>query len=114
MTESIFVVDLHEFDDKVINASHEKPILVDLWADWCSPCLVIAPILEKLAHELENQIGIAKVEVDDGDNMKLAGHYKVRGFPTLLLFQNGNEVGRFSGAKPLQFIRNFIYEHTDI
>ena len=114
MTDAIFVVDLHEFDDKVLKASHEKPVLVDLWADWCSPCLVIAPILEKLVHELDGKISIAKVEVDDGDNMKLAGHYKVRGFPTLILFQNGNEVGRFSGAKPLQFIRNFIDEHSTI
>jgi len=114
MDESIFVVDLHEFDDKVIKASHEKPILVDLWADWCSPCRVIAPILEKLVLELEGEIGIAKVEVDDGDNMKLAGHYKVRGFPTLILFQNGHEAGRFSGAKPLQFIRQFIDEHAEL
>lgn len=114
MTDAIFVVDLHEFDDKVIKASYEKPILVDLWADWCSPCLVIAPVLEKLVHELDGEIGIAKLEVDDGDNMKLAGHYKVRGFPTLILFQNGKEVGRFSGAKPLQFIRNFIDEHSTI
>ena len=112
MTDSLFVVDLPEFDDKVIKASHERPILVDLWADWCSPCRVIAPILENVAHEFEGQIGIAKVEVDDGDNMKLAGHYKVRGFPTIILFHNGDEVGRFSGAKPLQFIRNFIDEHT--
>ena len=52
--------------------------------------------------------------VDEGDNMKIAGHYKVRGFPTLILFDKGQEVARFSGARPLQFIRTFIEEHTDI
>ena len=114
MTDSIFVVDLHNFDQLVIQASHQKPVLVDLWADWCSPCLVIAPILQKISEEFGDQLGIGKVEVDDGDNMKIAGHYKVRGFPTLILFDKGEEVGRFSGAKPLQFIRSFIEEHTDI
>ncbi|MCW9013653.1 MAG: thioredoxin [Gammaproteobacteria bacterium] len=114
MTDSIFVADLHNFEEKVIQASHDRPILVDLWADWCSPCIMIAPVLEKVASEFEGQLTIAKVEVDDGDNMKIAGNYQVRGFPTLILFQNGQEKGRFSGAKPLQFIRNFIEEHAEL
>ena len=114
MSDSIFVVDLHSFETDVIKASHTRPILVDLWADWCSPCLMIAPVLEKVSKEFGDQLGIAKLEVDDGDNMKIAGHYKVRGFPTLILFQEGIEVGRFSGAKPLQFIRSFIEEHADL
>ena len=114
MSDSIFAADLHDFQQRVVEASHEKPILVDLWADWCSPCIVIAPILEKVSKEFGDKLGIAKVEVDDGDNMKIAGHYTVRGFPTLILFQNGEEKGRFSGAKPLQFIRHFIEEHADI
>ena len=113
MNSSIFSTDLASFEQSVIQASHHKPVLVDLWADWCSPCIVIAPILEKAIHEFDNQILLAKVEVDDGDNMKIAGHYKVRGFPTIILFQHGQEVSRFSGAKPLQFIRQFIEEHAD-
>lgn len=111
---SIFTTDLHDFDTRVVEASHDRPILVDLWAEWCSPCLVVAPILEKISEEFGDRLGIAKVEVDEGENMKIAGHYKVRGFPTLILFQHGQEVARFSGAKPLQFIRSFIEEHTDI
>lgn len=114
MSNSIFIADLHTFDELVIKASHNKPVLVDLWAEWCSPCRVIAPILEKVAAEFDDEISIAKVEVDDGDNMKIAGHYQVRGFPTLILFQNGKEQGRFSGAKPLSFIRHFIDEHAEI
>jgi len=114
MSDAIFVADLHNFDQLVIDASHHRPVLVDLWADWCSPCLVIAPILQKVSEEFGDRLGIAKVEVDEGDNMKIAGHYKVRGFPTLILFDKGEEVARFSGAKPLQFIRGFIEQHTDI
>jgi len=111
---NIFIANLDNFQSKVIEASHNKPILVDLWAEWCSPCRVIAPILEKLATEFDGNLAIAKVEVDEDENMKIAGHYKVRGFPTLILFINGEEAGRFSGAKPLHFIRDFIEQHTEL
>lgn len=112
--QNIFISNLDDFHDLVIEASHNKPILIDLWADWCSPCLMIAPVLEKLALEFEDELGIAKIEVDEGENMKIAGKYQVRGFPTLILFQNGEELGRFSGAKPLGFIRDFIEQHADL
>jgi putative thioredoxin len=114
MSEQIFVVNLDDFEEKVIQASQHKPILVDLWAEWCSPCRVIAPILEQLADEMEDEIGIAKIEVDEEDNMKIAGRYQVKGFPTLILFQHGEELARFSGAKPLGFIRDFIEQHAEL
>lgn len=107
----IFDVDYEQYDELVIKASNDKPILVDLWAEWCSPCLVIAPVLKKLIDEYEGELRLAKVEVDDGENMKLAGHYKVRGFPTVLLISDGEELARFSGAKPLSFLREFIDSH---
>ena len=107
----IFDVDLPQFDERVLAASDEVPILVDLWAEWCSPCLVIAPLLKRLVEEYEGKIKLAKVEVDEDENMKLAGRYKVRGFPTVLLIFKGEEVARFSGAKPLPFLRNFIDEN---
>lgn len=106
--EKIFDVDLEQFDEKVLAASCVTPVLVDLWAEWCSPCLVIAPILKRFISEYDGDLKLAKVEVDEGENMKLAGRYKVRGFPTVLLINNGEEVARFSGAKPLSFIREFV------
>ena len=110
-----FIVDagIHDFEQKVIMASHEHPVLVDLWAEWCSPCRVIAPVLKQFIAEYEGEILLAKVEVDagDGENMKLAGHYRVRGFPTIILFVDGEEKGRFSGARPLSFIRQFVDQH---
>ncbi|MDH3343540.1 MAG: thioredoxin domain-containing protein [Gammaproteobacteria bacterium] len=110
--EHIFSADVHDFEEKVIKTSHQKPVLVDLWAEWCSPCLVLAPILQKFIAECEGEVSLAKVEVDEGDgeNMKLAGRYKVRGFPTVILFVDGEEKARFSGAKPLSFIRQFMIE----
>lgn len=106
--EHIFDIDLEDFETRVIQASAHQPVLVDLWAEWCSPCLVIAPILRELIAEYDGELLLAKVEVDEGENMKLAGRYQVRGFPTILLIINGEEVDRFSGAKPLSFIREFV------
>ncbi len=107
----IFDVGLEQFEEKVIAASHDKPVLVDLWAEWCSPCLIIAPIMVQLIEEYEGALSLAKVEVDEDENMKLAGRYQVRGFPTILLIIKSEEVARFSGAKPLSFIREFVDEH---
>ncbi len=104
----IFDVDLNAYDEKVIIASSQTPVLVDLWAEWCSPCLVITPLLKQLIDEYDGALKLAKIEVDEGENMKLAGRYKVRGFPTVLLINKGEELARFSGAKPLSFLREFI------
>jgi len=112
VAELIFDVDLEQFEEKVLIASNETPVLVDLWAEWCSPCLVIAPILKQLIEEYNGDLKLAKVEVDEDENMKLAGRYQVRGFPTVLLISNGEEVARFSGARPLSFLREFVEEHT--
>lgn len=111
---NIINTSLEKFETQVVEASRQRPVMVDLWADWCSPCLVIAPLLEKLSAEFGERLLIAKLEVDDGDNMKIAGHYKVRGFPTLILFRHGEEKARFSGAKPLGFIRDFIHQHGEL
>lgn len=105
---NIIDIDLDEFQQKVLDASHHKPVLVDLWAEWCSPCLFIAPILKEVVHEYEGNVLLAKLEVDEGENMKLAGQYKVRGFPTIILFEEAKEVERFSSARPADFIREFI------
>jgi thioredoxin 1 len=109
----IFNTDLNTFQASVIQASHNKPILLDIWADWCSPCLVLAPMLKKIDFVYAGKIDIAKLEADDGDNMKIAGQYKVRGFPTVILFRHGQEAARFSGARPMQFIREFIDPYID-
>ena len=98
-----------EFQQRVIEASHQQPVLVDFWADWCSPCLMIAPVLAKVIPEYEGKVLLAKIDADE--NMKLAGHYKLRGFPTIIMFVNGEEVGRFGGAKPAPEVRKFIDNH---
>jgi putative thioredoxin len=106
----IFDVDESGFQAQVIDASNQGLMLVDFWADWCSPCISLAPALERVIEEYDGAIRLAKVEVDD--NMRLAGHYRLRGFPTVILFHDGKELGRFSGARPGHWIHDWIIEHT--
>jgi thioredoxin 1 len=110
----IFDTDLKCFEQDVLAASHQYPVLVDFWAEWCAPCLAIAPTLEKTIPQYDGRLRLARLEVDEGENMKLAGKHKVRGFPTIMLFQNGEETARFSGARPAQAIHRFIQEHTHL
>lgn len=109
--ELIFDVDVDLFDQRVIDASRKTPLLVDFWADWCAPCHAISPHLTSVVADLAGRVRLAKVEVDEGENMKLAGRYKVRGFPTIVLFSGGEELARFSGARPATWIEHWIDEH---
>lgn len=105
----IFDVDVETFDDQVLQASHKQPVLVDFWADWCAPCISLAPSLERVVNEYQGAVRLAKLEVDD--NMKLAGHYRLRGFPTVILFFQGKELGRFSGSRASHWIRDWTDDH---
>jgi len=106
-------IDVNEddFAVRVLAASVLTPVLVDFWADWCPPCRALTPVLERLADEYAGRFVLAKVEADE--NMKLAGRYKLRGFPTAILFVNGEPVDRFSGARPPDDVREFIDQHLD-
>ncbi len=111
---NIFDTSLERFDHDVLEASRQVPVLVDFWADWCPPCVVLAPILEKIVTSLGGRVRLAKVEVDEGENMKLAGRYGLRGFPTVLLFVDGEEKGRFSSARPEHWVREFLHQHAGV
>jgi putative thioredoxin len=105
----IFDADSDTFKEKVLDASHHTPVLVDFSADWCGPCLALAPVLERVIPEYQGRLLCYKVDADE--NMKLCGHYRLRGFPTVLMFVNGEEVDRFTSAQPAPFVRTFIDRH---
>ena len=94
MSEAITQLSDSNFESEVINS--QKPILVDFWAEWCGPCKMIAPELEKLAAEKNEQLRIGKLNVDD--NRDTAMKYSISSIPTLLLFKNGEIVKKLIGV----------------
>ena len=94
MSEGMIQLSDSNFESEVINS--QKPILVDFWAEWCGPCKMIAPELEKLAAEKNEQLRIGKLNVDD--NRDTAMKYSISSIPTLLLFKNGEIVKKLIGV----------------
>ena len=84
------------FEAEVMQAS--TPVLVDLWAAWCGPCRMIAPVVEELAGKYQGKMKMGKLNVDD--HPQLAGRFRVMNIPTLLLFKGGQEVDRIVGVVP--------------
>jgi thioredoxin len=74
------------------------PVLLDCWAEWCQPCLMLDPTLNELAAEANGRYRIAKLNIDE--NPRTAAHFKIRSIPALLIFKDGALVDRFLGAKP--------------
>lgn len=74
------------------------PVLVDVWAPWCAPCRIVAPVIEELASELAGRVRVAKLNSDE--NPETASRFDVRGIPTLLLLKDGRELTRLVGAYP--------------
>ena len=97
--KNIFDCGLDDFEHRVLAASRDIPVMVDFWADWCAPCHAITPHLKRVMADLEGKVRLAKFEVDEGENMKLAWLFRLRGFPNIVLFHQGEELGLFSGAR---------------
>jgi putative thioredoxin len=108
MTLSENIIDVSEatFEQDVIMRSHEAPVVVDFWADWCGPCKMLGPILERIALERGGEFILAKVDVDE--NPKLSIRYGVQGIPAVKAFHNGEVVSQFVGAQPENRVRQFI------
>ncbi len=104
MSQAIKHVSDATFASEVLGAT--TPVLVDYWAEWCSPCKMIAPLLDESAEKYAGRLSIAKVNVDD--NQKVPHRYHVRGIPTLMLFKDGQVVATQVGAVSKAQLSAFI------
>jgi thioredoxin 1 len=101
-------------DDKIKELTEEnfhKEIakgvtLVDVFADWCGPCRMLAPVLKRVAKDVEGKATVAKLDIDDAQ--KIATQLQVTSVPTMILFKDGKEVGRIVGLKDEEAVKGFI------
>lgn len=85
------------FAAEVLNS--DLPVLVDFWATWCTPCQMMAPILDELTEELAGKVKIVKVNTEDGANQDLAMEYQIQSIPNMKVFKGGKVIGEFIGLR---------------
>ena len=106
MTTMIKDVNTADFATEVLERSNEVPVIVDFWAEWCGPCKTLGPTLERLATEAGGAVELAKVDVDQ--NQELAQQFGVQSIPTVIAFKDGRPVNQFTGALPETQVREFM------
>ena len=84
----------------------EKPVIVDFWANWCAPCHAVTPTLKKIAKKFQDQVTVAKVDIDS--NRDLASQFQITSLPTLVFFKSGKEWDRITGAKKYSEIEKIV------
>ena len=107
MSDAIKHLTDSSFEADVLQAG--KPVLLDFWAEWCGPCKMITPILEEVAKEYGDKIQIAKMNVDE--NQEIPTKFGIRGIPTLILFKNGEIAAQKVGALAKSQLTAFLDSH---
>jgi putative thioredoxin len=97
-----------DFQQRVLERSSELPVLVDFWADWCQPCHMLAPVIEKAVAAHEGKVELVKLDVDA--NQETAARFGVRGLPTVKAFRDGRVATEFTGAQPPAVVERFVDE----
>jgi thioredoxin 1 len=108
MSKNTITVGPHNWDEEVVHS--KLPVLVDFWAPWCAPCRMIAPALDELAGEFAGRVKIAKLNVDEAN--EISGQFGIRSIPTLLLFKDGKVAEQYVGARPKQEIAQLLATHA--
>ena len=103
-SENIIHITTATWDNSVLKS--EKPVLVDFWAEWCGPCKMVGPVLEQLSKNMDGKVKLAKLNVDE--NQEIAMKYGIKSIPSLVLFNEGQEIGRTVGAAPKETYQRFI------
>lgn len=108
-TSNVITVTEQNFQQVMVQESQQRLVIMDFWADWCAPCKVLMPILEKLAAEYPSQLLLAKVNADEQPN--IVAQFGVRSLPTVAFIQNGQPVDAFMGAEPESAIRQRLEKY---
>lgn len=106
---SIVTITMENVQQELLEASKSKLIMIDFWADWCEPCKQLMPVLEKLANEYSEHLTLAKINVDEQQN--IAMQFGVKNLPTVALFRDGQPIDGFSGVVPESEIRELLDKH---
>ncbi len=111
MSDSPYIYEINEqnFEQIIIQGSHQVPILVDFWADWCQPCKTLMPMLAQLANEYQGKFVLAKINTEE--QQAIASQFGIRSIPTVKLFKDGQEIDEFAGALPESEVRAFLDKH---
>tara|TARA_B100000902_G_C27203809_1_gene860488 strand:+ start:369 stop:692 length:324 start_codon:yes stop_codon:yes gene_type:complete len=103
------VIELNDsnFENEVVKS--DLPVLVDFWAEWCGPCKMIAPSVEKISEEYSDKLKVGKLDVDSNPN--ISSTFGIRSIPTLLIFKNGSPVDQIVGAVSKEVISSKVDNH---
>jgi len=97
------------FEKDVIEKSKEIPVIIDCWAEWCGPCLVLGPVIEKVVEEFKEKVILAKLNVDENPNK--SREYDISAIPAVKIFKDGKVVDEFIGIIPEDSIRKWIQKN---
>ena len=102
------VKEVDQFDQLI--SDPERAVLVDFWAEWCGPCKMLSPVIERLAREYDGRMNFVKVNIDEFP--EISNRYKVRSIPTTIIFRQGKAASRFTGFKPEQAFRPHLERYA--